>query len=567
MLPYYLSGLKKIFSVSKKAFLVFIVFSAVIALFSYFINKDKETIRPQRNIIAENQKAIYKVINDKKLNSTKEGKSIIALYKGSMCLIMGEACTDNPKDADKNYQKSIFGFMTKLIVIPFENPPASGIAWISSGLQSAGFLNKTWAAEGIGLSAIKPFANIWKIFRDISYMFLVIVLIAIGFMIMFRMKMNPQTVISVENALPKIIISLILITFSFAIAGFLIDLVYILIGLIVSILSNNNIYYDATIRINEYMMATPSQLWLKDLRVNLPWTQSISGQIGKALFSILPLEAEIIIRSLIGIVMVILVHSPINSFMDPLSRMLSGWQGGTFGWGEVFYGLIKTATMAPLLFAVFTASFFYLAIPVFMLLIFFSILFLFFRILLLLFSNYLKLILLIIISPFLLLFEAVPGKSALRYWITNMIGNLLIFPLTIGIFCLSNIILNNISSEGFSARLPYLYGIQGDGFRVLVATGLVFLIPELYKLLKESLGIKDLPISIGLGTFFGGVKAGVGGATGLLGQFGSISLGIQALTGRSVHEIVAGKDGSGGIFDALARRVKKPDKDPTQKQS
>ena len=346
---------------------------------------------------------------------------------------------------------------------------------------------------------------------------------------------------------------MILITFSFAIAGFLIDLVYILIGLIVSILSNNNTYYDATTRINEYIMATPTQLWLRDLRLNLPGTQSVASQIGKALFSILPLEAEITIRSIIGAVMTIILYGPVNGFVDPWAQATSGWEAGTFGWGNIFYGLLKAATLGPVLFAIFTASFFYLIQPLFILAIFFSILFLFFRIMMLLFTNYLKLILLIVLSPFLLLFEAVPGKSALKYWIMNMIGNLLIFPVTIGIFCLSNVILTNISSEGFSARLPYLYGIQGDGFRVLIATGLVFLIPDLYKLLKEALGIKDLPISIGVGTFFGGVTAAGGGAIGLLGQIGSVSLGINALKGFKI-----GGKGIGEQMQSLASKLKKP---------
>ena len=45
----------------------------------------------------------------------------------SMCSMIGEACTDNPADADKNYGKSVFGFMSNLIIIPYANPPASGV--------------------------------------------------------------------------------------------------------------------------------------------------------------------------------------------------------------------------------------------------------------------------------------------------------------------------------------------------------------------------------------------------------------------------------------------------------
>ena len=60
-----------------------------------------------------------------------------------------------------------------------------------------------------------------------------------------------------------------------------------------------------------------------------------------------------------------------------------------------------------------------------------------------------------------------------------------------------------------------------------------------------------MPVQIGIGTFFGGVSTGVGGAVGLLGQFGSVSLGIQALTGKNIKDLVG--EGGKGIQAALQR--------------
>src|SRR3990167_1644796 len=234
MLPFYLAGLKKLINIGKKIFLVIVVYFIIISLFIHFINKDKPKIT--QDPVKKNRVEIYKVLNDPKLKKTKEGKLTIALYRLTMCGLVGEACTNNPSDGDKNFNKSTFGFLSKLIILPYTNPPASGVWWAYNGLQDAGFIPKTYAAEGIGFGAIKPFAKIWNAFRNVAYLVIVLVLITIGFMIMFSMKLNPQTVISVENSLPKIVISLILITFSFAIAGFLIDLMYIAIILIVSII-------------------------------------------------------------------------------------------------------------------------------------------------------------------------------------------------------------------------------------------------------------------------------------------------------------------------------------------
>jgi hypothetical protein len=93
------------------------------------------------------------------------------------------------------------------------------------------------SAQGFGFTAVSPMLTLWRTVRNITYFLLILVIIAMAFMIMFRVKLSPQTVISIQSALPKIIISLILITFSYAIAGFVIDLMYVVIGLVAAILS------------------------------------------------------------------------------------------------------------------------------------------------------------------------------------------------------------------------------------------------------------------------------------------------------------------------------------------
>ena len=233
-----ISFIRKALIFAKKALIVITVFLIVIGIYLSVINKNRP--KSTTDYIQRNRVQIYKIIKNKKLQSSKEGKILVLVYKSIMCNIVGEACTDNPDDGDKNFKKSIFGFVANLITIPYTNPPASGIYWAYNGLQYSGFAPKIFAAEGIGFVAIKPLMDIWKIFRDICYLILVIVLIAIGFMIMFRMKINPQTVISLENALPRIVIALILINFSYAIAGFLIDFMYLLIAIIISILAGNS---------------------------------------------------------------------------------------------------------------------------------------------------------------------------------------------------------------------------------------------------------------------------------------------------------------------------------------
>jgi hypothetical protein len=67
-------------------------------------------------------------------------------------------------------------------------------------------------------------------------------MVVVGFMIMFRSKIGGQTLVTLGNFLPGVITSLILITFSFAIAGLLIDIGAIVTNLIAGIYGVDNVF-------------------------------------------------------------------------------------------------------------------------------------------------------------------------------------------------------------------------------------------------------------------------------------------------------------------------------------
>ncbi len=66
--------------------------------------------------------------------------------------------------------------------------------------------------------------KLWGQSRNLAYVFFVLAMIAIGFMIMFRNKLGGQVIVSIGNSIPQLIICLVLVTFSFAIAGIMLDL-------------------------------------------------------------------------------------------------------------------------------------------------------------------------------------------------------------------------------------------------------------------------------------------------------------------------------------------------------
>jgi len=505
---------KKIFSITKKVFIVVAVYFVIVSLFMYFINKDRPKIT--FDPIQKNREEIYKVINDKTLNATKEGRLTVTIYRAMTCGFIGEACSNNPDDGDKNYNHSVLGFMGNLIVLPYANPPASGVYWAYSGLQNAGFIPQTYAAEGIGFAALRPFMNLWKVFRDISYMFLVIVLIAIGFMIMFRMKLNPQTVISVESALPKVVVSLILITFSFAIAGFLVDLMYVIIVLSLSVLEKSSVYQ---VDIAEFK---------KNILTSNGW--SLFGKVagradiwnaGPVILEILPQTLRWVLQGLFGAIVSFIITSKIS----PVDKLATGEAVE----GVVETGKIVGALIKPLFWVVFLVLSFLLAPLVLSLLVFITAIFVFFRIFFLLIYNYIQTLLLIIFSPLIMLFEAIPGKSSFSFWLKNVFANLLVFPLVAILITIAAILTHIPPGAGELWRPPFLYDINAGSFSILIGLGILFMIPDFIKTVKEALGAKGLPFAFGLGTFFGGAGAAVGGALGMTGKFSSLMLAFPGL--------------------------------------
>ncbi len=120
-----------------------------------------------------------------------------------------------------------------LLSLVFADRPLSGVSYVREKLQNFSLVPTAHAQSvGFGFSALDTVKDMWSKFRDIAFGLFVVAAIVFAFMIMFRVKINPQTVITVQSAIPKIIIALITVTFSYAIAGFLIDFMYIVIGLI-----------------------------------------------------------------------------------------------------------------------------------------------------------------------------------------------------------------------------------------------------------------------------------------------------------------------------------------------
>ncbi len=127
---------------------------------------------------------------------------------------------------------TLLGFMGQTYL----SKPASVPVYIAHVKEKIGIVKPAYA-QTRGIDAMTPILKLWEVMRNLCYLFLTVILVIVGFMIMFRKKLDPQTAISIQYAIPKIITALILITFSYAISGLIIDISELLTRIIATVFS------------------------------------------------------------------------------------------------------------------------------------------------------------------------------------------------------------------------------------------------------------------------------------------------------------------------------------------
>ncbi len=121
-----------------------------------------------------------------------------------------------------------------LVASMYAAPPVSGVEYFAQKFRDINPVQPVYAQSGTtGFAALQPVQALWSVFRNISYIGFVIVFVIMGFMIMFRAHISPQAVATVQDSIPRIIIALILVTFSYAIAGLLIDVMFLLLNIFI----------------------------------------------------------------------------------------------------------------------------------------------------------------------------------------------------------------------------------------------------------------------------------------------------------------------------------------------
>lgn len=186
---------------------------------------------------------------DEYIEEVNEGDSSLGVFTNNSfnnqlsyayCIMVG--CFQDSND-NISQTSGIIPGLGKAIGYLYETPPASSQQYIAYVLDSAGIniAQPAYAQSGgLGFSSLLPILNTWVRMRNLAYLFFVVMFVVIGFMIMFRQKLGGQTVVTIQQAIPQIIISLLAVTFSFAIAGLLIDMMYVIMYLMMALFDQTN---------------------------------------------------------------------------------------------------------------------------------------------------------------------------------------------------------------------------------------------------------------------------------------------------------------------------------------
>ncbi|EKD64707.1 MAG: hypothetical protein ACD_50C00319G0001 [uncultured bacterium] len=369
-----------------------------------------------------------------------------------------------------------------------------------------------------GFTGLLPVQSLWSAFRDIVYFLFVIIFIVIGIAIMLRIRLDPRTVMTIQNQIPRIIIGILLLTFSFAIAGFLIDLMYLTIFVSYNVISTA---IPATASLNPLSLqgSTPFAAadgiggvvgisWgvggvIKDMITNFLGIQQISSFAGiMALFTSPPNIATIII----GIIS-LAVGATVGIFTAFLGP-------GAFVTG----GIAAIGTYAAITdFIPHVLAFLLIVVILFIALI---------RLWITLIITYVSILISVVLSPFWIAGSLLPGSPiGFTAWIRNMIANLAVFPAVIIMFLLAKAFMDAFGS-GSSANqfVPPLVGDPGTPSAIahLIGFGILLMTPNVANMVKQALkapSISGAPITAAIGAgvapYTSGARAVAAGYTKL----------------------------------------------------
>jgi len=360
----------------------------------------------------------------------------------------------------------------------YQEQPSSR-EYIASLIDNIGLPHISSAyAQGTGYTAMTPFLTFWQGFRNVAYSLYIVMFVVVGVMIMLRTKVNAQTVITIQAALPNLVVTLLLITFSYAIVGFMIDLMYFLIYFVVYLLSTTGIISSPTQAIDRLLSYSAYDVIFQG-RNSILW--AISAAI-KEVLSGLGTATQVV--RVVGI--------------------------AAFGIGEIV-----------------SNAFFYLLVAVWLAITMLKLMWV-------LIKSYVMLIVQTVTAPLQILMNAMPGSKAFGDWLKKTASYLLPFPVAACMFILAAVFIGDPTRSDLPGNLlgvsnnpfginssspfynqnqqvwlpPFMFqssSFESDDIMILIGFFIFTMTPAVVKMAQEWLQVKESPY---ISEVFGGLAAG-----------------------------------------------------------
>lgn len=378
--------------------------------------------------------------------------------------------------------------MGKILAWTYQ-PQASGAYYVADSLQNMGVISQA-QAQGFGYYSLSPYLAMWRVFRNIAYIFFTVVIVVVGFLILFRQKVGGQAAVTAQQALPRIVLALILVTFSYAIAGFLIDLMYWIMYAFSKFLKFNN---------------------------GMTAGDFVNGDFGMVLRTALLGNFNTIFKSVND------VTATLFTTLLPTSGILDWLKGLAGGLSGIIASLIIVIALVVNLF----------------------------KLLFILLKSYALVLLNIIFAPLNLMLVAIPGTKNFQKWVMSIIANLSPFVITFFMMVIVgsvNSFFLDYKGTGTGFVPPYIIGGDNAGEAVtgsigtIIALAVMLAMPEIVTNIKKKLG--------GEGGFFGEIA---NAATGNFNKARQSKAG-KAVTGvAAAAPLAATRMIKGGVSKAVPR--------------
>lgn len=443
-----------------------------------------------------------------------------------ICQAVGAICDKDKVDIaaivmSKGYPGLVSGGMVgmagQLTSLAFVQP-ISGIEYLANAKDEL-FGKPAYAQAGNGYTGLGPILPIWRVFRNIVYMISSMLFVVLGLMIILRVKVNPQTVVSIQSAIPSVVSTLLLVTFSYAIAGLLIDLMTLLqAGVIAMIFTeagkglDQNLFPDRNQILNNIPFLNYLGIDLSIGSINLNgtngdwWQKLLAGvdsffkpfnfqQLNTNGFPMYMQMAKnliptTIMQSILAIIGALLV-----------SVVLGLATGGP--------GALTGVPIFPIAFGILEIVF-TVVILIYIIKLFFGLM-----------KNYFYILFKIMIAPLEIATGAIPGsKGGFNTWFWDLLGNLMVFPIVLIVLVVSNYIIFTLSNTTGRLWAPNLLNLTvvADVFSVFPGAANLF-----------------ITFAIGFGTLM------------LLSQFPTLIPQVIFSLKPSAWETAIGKEASGAI--------------------